>query len=137
MAQDLSSRKRKETEAQRNARNTAYQAEMNGYQQERTDHAVRAAAVRDELRAAEEGMLRKTTLGPGFALRGRVRFQRSADAADRLRVVVPVSGRQLAGEFTQFRYRPNASQPAMAQAAPRALPAASQPTQPAPATVRP
>ncbi|UYZ59607.1 hypothetical protein [Hymenobacter latericus] len=137
IAQDLSSRKRKETDAQRDARNAAYHAEMNGYQQERTDHAVRAAALRDELRATETDLLRKTTLDAGFAVRGRVRFLRTADAADRLRVVLPVGGRALAAEFTQFRYRPNGYQPATAQAAPRALPAVSQPAPPAPATARP
>ncbi|WP_162910480.1 hypothetical protein [Hymenobacter oligotrophus] len=137
IAQDLSSRKRKETDAQRDARNAAYHAEMNGYQQERTDHAVRAAALRTELRAAEADWLRKTTLGPGMALSGRVRFRRTADGAERLRLVLPVGGRELAGEFSQFRYRQSGYQPATASAVPRAVPAVNQSAPPAPATARP
>ncbi|RAK63495.1 hypothetical protein DLM85_21065 [Hymenobacter edaphi] len=102
---DLSSRPRHENAARRTARQARYQTEMARYEQERASHAVQATAARDQQRQLETTLLRKTTVAPGQLLRGRVRFRRCADAAARLRLVVPVAGRQLAGEFTQQYFR--------------------------------
>lgn len=112
LVDDLSSTKRKETEAQRNARQANYHAEMARYEQERTSHAVQAGSARDAVSGLEQAMLRKTTLDPGGVLRGRVRFRRYTDLATRLRVVTPVAGRELAAEFTQQRYRMDGHAPA-------------------------
>jgi hypothetical protein len=102
---DLSSRPRHENAARRTARQTRYQAEMARYEQERSSHAVQATAARDQQRQLESILLRKTTLAAGQSLRGRVRFRRCADTAARLRLVMPVAGRQLTGEFTQQYFR--------------------------------
>ncbi|KAA9327162.1 hypothetical protein F0P96_18165 [Hymenobacter busanensis] len=104
---DLTTKRRNETTAQYEARNAAHQAEKARHEQQRTAQAVQAVATREQLAAAEESLLRKTTLNPGYAARGRVRFQRYVDAATRLRVVVPVAGHELAGDFIQTRFTPN------------------------------
>lgn len=138
LTQDLSSNKRKETTEQYNARKAAYQAEQNSYEQDRTSHAVQAASLRDDVRRLEDTRLRKTTLSPGYALRGRVRFPAWFHTATQVRVMLPVNGRELSADFTQTAYRADGSQPALAPTA--ALPAgavASPPAPPAPATVRP
>ncbi|GAB3838543.1 hypothetical protein GCM10028821_40370 [Hymenobacter jeollabukensis] len=114
---DLSSRPRHENAARRTARQTRYQAEMARYEQERASHVVQATAARDKQRQLETTLLRKTTVAPGQLLRGRVRFRRCADAAARLRLVMPVAGRQLAGEFTQQYFRLD-GHPATAAATP-------------------
>lgn len=138
LAQDLSSTKRKETTEQYNARKAAYNSEMNSYELDRTNHAVQAVSLRDDVRQLEDTRLRKTTLDPGFALQGRVRFPGWNHAATHLRLVLPVSGRELSGEFTQMAYRMDGTQPPLTQAAvPRVLPPASLSTPPAPTTVRP
>ncbi|GAB2947378.1 hypothetical protein GCM10027048_10410 [Hymenobacter coalescens] len=118
LVDDLSSKKRKETEEQRNAREANYKAEMARYEQERTAHAVQAVSARQQAQALEEQLLRKTTLDPGYALRGRVRFRRYTDSATRLRLVTPVAGRELAAEFTQQRFRMDGRQLPTATAAP-------------------
>jgi hypothetical protein len=128
LVDDLSSKRRKETDEQRNAREANYKAEMTRYEQERTTHAVQATAARDEQRQLEETLLRKTTLDPGYALRGRVRFRRYADTAPRLRLVAPVAGRELAAEFSQQRFRMDGRQLPTATATP-AAPAKARPAQ--------
>lgn len=102
---ELSSRPRHENAARRTARQAHYRAEMVRYEQERSSHATQATAARHEQHQLEATLLRKTTLAPGSALRGRVRFRRTADSAARLRLVTPVAGRVLAGEFTQQYFR--------------------------------
>ncbi|OON68603.1 hypothetical protein [Hymenobacter sp. CRA2] len=142
VVQDLSSNKRKETTEQYNARQAAYQAEMNRYEQERTDHAVRAASLREDIRHAEQTLLRKTTLDPGYALQGRVRFRSWYYAADKLQLVLPLDGHALAADFVQTAYRMDGTQPAVART-PVVVPAVqppaglNPPVPPAPATVRP
>lgn len=136
VADDLTSTKRKETTEQYNARQAAYNSEMARYEQNRTSHAVQANTLRDDVRQLEDTRLRKTTLDPGFALQGRVRFPAWYHAATHLRLVLPVSGRELAGEFTQTAYRMDGTQPPTSQPAQfRVL--TSQTVPPAPATVRP
>lgn len=114
---ELSSRPRHENAARRNARQAQYRAEMTRYEQERSTHATQATAARDQQRQLEATLLRKTTLAPGAALRGRVRFRRTADSAARLRLVTPVAGRVLATDFTQQYFRLEGA-PATAAAAP-------------------
>ncbi|OON68601.1 hypothetical protein [Hymenobacter sp. CRA2] len=125
---DFSGKRRRETEQQRTSRETNRQAEVARYEQERTNHAVQAASAREEARQLEANLLRKTTVAPGYALRGRVRFRRYTDAATRLRVVTPVAGRELAAEFSQQRFRLDGHQLPTAQSAPakRAAPASRQ-----------
>ena len=115
---ELSSRPRHENAARRTARQAQYRAEMTRYEQERSSHAVQATAARDQQRQLEATLLRKTTLAPGQALRGRVRFRRSTDSAARLRLVTPVAGRVLAAEFTQQCFRLDGATAAVAPAKP-------------------
>ncbi|WP_400190304.1 hypothetical protein [Hymenobacter sp. B81] len=103
LVDDLSSKKRKETPEQREAREETFRREQARYEEVRTQNALQAVASRDQLRSLEQTLLRKTTLDPGYVLHGRIRFRRYTDAATRLRVVVPVGGRELAGDFTQTR----------------------------------
>ncbi|RTQ48217.1 hypothetical protein EJV47_17465 [Hymenobacter gummosus] len=102
---DICSRPRHENAARRASRQARYRTEMARYEQERTSHAVQATAARNQQRQLETTLLRKTTLASGQELRGRVRFRRCADAAVRLRLVMPLAGRELAGEFTQQYFR--------------------------------
>jgi hypothetical protein len=110
VAQDLSSGKRKETEAEYNARKAAYASEMDGYEEKRYNHALQADRLRYQTQFLEETRLRKTTVEPGYALEGRVRFRAWSPGANHLRLVVPVAGRELTGDFVQTTYRMDGTQ---------------------------
>ncbi|QNE38737.1 hypothetical protein F1C16_03790 [Hymenobacter sp. NBH84] len=103
ITENVASIKKEETEKEIDEREERQQSERDYYTNHRIDHSIAADQVRYTKEEVEQRLLRKNTLPPGQYIRGYVYFPRT-DAADVIRVVVPVNEQQPATfDFTQDR----------------------------------
>jgi hypothetical protein len=102
IALDVSSIGRKETSSQFQARQTLSATLPVAFAAARIEHSMAADELSAEAGIMADQALRKTTLEPGFKVRGTVYFPR-CDQADLLRLTMPVRQQPVIFDFSQQR----------------------------------
>ena len=104
ITENVASIKKTETDEEIDEREQRQQSEQDYYTNQRLEHSIAADEVQYKKEEVGQRLMRKNTVPPDEYIRGYIYFPRT-DAADVIRVVVPVSKQPITFDFTQNRMK--------------------------------